>query len=114
MLTAMIPKADTFEAFCKEYNINLNAQQASVVKSVEGANLLIAVPGSGKTTVLVARLGYMIIKNGISPDEILAMTYTTTAAKDMKARFASVFGCALLERLQFRTINSVCYDIIKY
>ena len=101
-----------FSEFCERYNIHLNEQQASAVEAVNGANLLIAVPGSGKTTVLVARLGYMIIHKGISPDEILAMTYTTAAAADMKARFSSLFGKALAERLQFRTINSVCYEII--
>lgn len=112
----MVSKAysQDFLDFCKEYGFNLNEQQSSAVESVTGANLLVAVPGSGKTTVLVARLGYMLIKKGISPDEILAMTYTTAAAADMKERFALKFGKALAERLQFRTINSVCYEIILY
>lgn len=112
----MVSKAysQDFLDFCKEYGFNLNEQQSSAVESVTGANLLVAVPGSGKTTVLVARLGYMLIKKGISPEEILAMTYTTAAAADMKERFALKFGKALAERLQFRTINSVCYEIILY
>lgn len=99
--------------FCEKYNIQLNEQQAAAVEAVDGANLLIAVPGSGKTTVLIARLGYMILCKGISPSEILAMTYTTAAVADMKERFASKFGKALADKLQFRTINSVCYEIIQ-
>lgn len=99
--------------FCEKYNIQLNEQQAAALEAVNGANLLIAVPGSGKTTVLVARLGYMILCKGISPNEILAMTYTTAAAADMKERFASKFGKTLADRLQFRTINSVCHEIIQ-
>ena len=48
------------EAFDRKYTARLNAQQAEAVHAVDGAVLLLAVPGSGKTTVLVTRLGYMI------------------------------------------------------
>ena len=54
--------------------------------------LLLAVPGSGKTTVLVTRLGYMLCCCGIAPDQILTMTYTRAAAGEMKQRFAALFG----------------------
>ena len=50
----------TWEEFERQFPIPLNDQQKEAVKSVEGPVLLLAVPGSGKTTVLVARLGYMI------------------------------------------------------
>jgi hypothetical protein len=48
-------------AFKSKYNISLNPQQERALLATEGANLLLAVPGSGKTTVFVARLGYMVI-----------------------------------------------------
>lgn len=101
-----------YKMFAEKYRIKLNKQQERAVQAVEGANLLLAVPGSGKTTVLVVRLGYMIICKGISPDNILAMTYTTAAAEDMKKRFSSLFGPELANRVQFRTINSICNSII--
>lgn len=50
----------TFGEFINKYNIQLNEQQLAAVKSVEKPTLILAVPGSGKTRVLITRLGYMI------------------------------------------------------
>lgn len=94
--------------------IVLNAQQSEAVKTVEGPVLLLAVPGSGKTTVLVLRLGYMILNCGIKPENILTVTYTVAATRDMAQRFAGYFGAELAERLEFRTINGICAKIIAY
>lgn len=101
-----------YEEFCKQFDISLNEQQAQVVQHTEGAVLLLAVPGSGKTTALVARLGYMLYCAGVIPENILTMTYTVSAAGDMKSRFAAMFGDEYAARLQFRTINGVCASII--
>ncbi len=101
-----------FLEFKEKFNIQLNEQQLAAVKSVEGYVLLLAVPGSGKTTVLVARLGYMIYCLGIDPRSILTMTYTVAATHDMRERFCAVFGEELREALEFRTINGVCAKII--
>jgi DNA helicase-2/ATP-dependent DNA helicase PcrA len=76
--------------------------------------LLLAVPGSGKTTVLVARLGYMIYGLGIKPSRILTLTYTVAATNDMKERFCKFFGSELESSVEFRTINSICAGIIRY
>ena len=62
--------------FDRKYTRRLNPQQQEAVHAVEGAVLLLAVPGSGKTTVLVTRLGYMLCCCGIPADKILTMTYT--------------------------------------
>ncbi len=102
---------DEFERFCNKYNINLNDQQAAAVQAVDGANLILAVPGSGKTTVLVARLGYMILCRNIPANQILAITYTKAAISDMKDRFARYFGKSLSEQVQFCTINSLSWKI---
>ena len=104
----------TFEEFQNKYNITLNKQQAEAVQSVEGPVLLLAVPGSGKTTVLVTRLGYMIYCKGIVPENILTLTYTVAATRDMAERLEKYFGAELRERLEFRTINGVCAKIIQY
>lgn len=104
----------TYEEFCARFRIRLNGQQAEAVRSVEGPVLLLAVPGSGKTTVLITRLGYMIHCAGIMPEQILTLTYTVAATGDMAARFCSYFGEELGRRLEFRTINGVCARIIRY
>ena len=56
-------------------------------KNGTGSVLLLAVPGSGKTTVLVTRLGYMISCSGIAPQNILTLTYAVAATQDMQRRF---------------------------
>lgn len=90
----------------------LNDQQRAAVEAVNGPVLLLAVPGSGKTTVLITRLGYMTEVCGIAPEAILTMTYTVAATQEMRARFAARFGGELAARLEFRTINGVAARII--
>ena len=68
-----------------------NDVQASFILTV-CHSLLLAVPGSGKTTVLVTRLGYMLLCQGIDPRNILTLTYTIAATKDMKQRYEKIFG----------------------
>ena len=104
----------TWTEFTSRFPIQLNQQQESAVQSVEGPVLLLAVPGSGKTTVLVTRLGYMIFCKGIAPERILTVTYTVAATKDMAERFARCFGADMAERLEFRTINGICARVIQY
>ena len=102
-----------FEEFIKAYGLKLNHAQCEAAQAIDGATLLLAVPGSGKTTVLVTRLGYMIIGLGIDPSSILTMTYTVAATKDMKDRFCSFFGEEWRGAVEFRTINGVCARIIR-
>ena len=102
-----------FEELRETYGLKLNEAQSRAVQETEGAVLLLAVPGSGKTTVLVARLGYMILCLGIDPASVLTMTYTVAATRDMKDRFCSFFGEEWRDRVEFRTINGVCAKIIQ-
>lgn len=101
-----------WQEFERKFPQKLNEQQKEAVQSVEGPVLLLAVPGSGKTTVLVTRLGYMIYAKGIAPEKILTVTYTVAATEDMAARFASLFGTDMADRLTFKTINGICASII--
>ncbi len=103
-----------FYDFLLEHNIRLTEQQRRAVTSVDGAVLLLAVPGSGKTTVLVSRLGYMIYIKHIPAENILTLTYTVAATRDMAERFACLFGSDYADKLEFRTINGVCARIINY
>lgn len=103
----------TDKEFIDKYGQKLNNEQIEAVRAVEGFVLLLAVPGSGKTTVLINRLGYMLYVKGIRPENILTLTYTVAATKDMARRFESVFGRASSNLLEFRTINGICYEIIR-
>jgi len=103
-----------YEDWIKNYSIRLNEQQQTAVLSIDGSILLLAVPGSGKTTVIVSRVGYMILCKNICPENILTLTYSVAAANDMKERFKKKFGDELGEKLNFRTINSFCCDIMNY
>ena len=102
---------EKYTEFCKRYNVTLNKQQERAVQAVEGSNLLLAVPGSGKTTVLVTRLGHMILNKGIDPKSILAITFNKKAAEEMKQRFIDKFGASLGKQIRFSTINALCYSI---
>lgn len=104
----------TTQEFEMQYLSHLNKQQQEAVQTVDGAILLLAVPGSGKTTVLVTRLGYMVCCRNIEPGSILTMTYTVAATKEMQQRFGSLFGSQRGCAPEFRTINGLSAKIIDY
>ena len=104
----------TEKEFFDRFGSKLNTQQIEAVKATEGPVLLLAVPGSGKTTVLVNRLGYMLYVKGIDPSNILTLTYTVAATRDMSERFKVIFGEDISDRLEFRTINGICAKIIAH
>ena len=104
----------TRSEFGRKYTSQLNPQQLEAVHAVDGAVLLLAVPGSGKTTVLVTRLGYMLCCCGISPAAILTMTYTKAATKEMQKRFVRLFGQDCPQVPEIRTINGVSSKIIDF
>ena len=95
----------TYPEFKEKFHISLNAQQEEAVRQTDGPALLLAVPGSGKTTVLVSRLGWMLYGKGIDPERILTVTYTVAATRDMRQRFVRQFGQELADRLTFRNMG---------
>lgn len=103
-----------FEEFHKRYIQGFSQQQLDAVQAVHGPVLLLAVPGSGKTTVLVNRLGYLVLCENIPPENILTMTYTVAATREMKQRFGHIFGEDLAARMEFRTINGLSARIIEH
>ena len=103
----------TIEAFKQKFQYtDLDPQQTAAVAATEGPVLLLAVPGSGKTTTLLARLGYLVYGKGVDPARILTCTYTVAATNEMRARFGTKFGAEYAGRMEFRTINGVCARII--
>lgn len=98
-----------FEEYKKEYGISLDPDQDKACRETKGKTLLLAVPGSGKTTVMISRLGYMTRGLHINPSSILAITYSVAGAKEMKNRYAKLFGVCDVE---FRTIHGLCAALI--
>ena len=70
----------TYPEFKARYALTPDPQQEAAILRAEGPTLLLAVPGSGKTTTLVTRLGYLIHCLGVEPGRILTVTYTVAAA----------------------------------
>lgn len=105
-------------SYLKEnHNIELIEQQECAVNTVDGSILLLAVPGAGKTTVMVSRIANMIFKDNVDPKSILTITFSKAGAVDMKARYEKLFGKIHEENSliipNFSTIHSFCYRIIQ-
>lgn len=94
--------------------IALNDQQKQAVLSEAPNVLLLAVPGSGKTTVLVSRIAHLMSCRGVGAGELLTLTFSRESARDMKRRFESLFAPIGLASPRFSTIHSFCYTVLKY
>ena len=75
----------------QSYLNDLNEAQEKPVLKINGPSMVIAGAGSGKTRVLTYKIVHLI-KNGIDPFEILALTFTNKAAREMKSRISSMIG----------------------
>lgn len=92
-------------------NIKLNEVQQQAVVTTEGALLLLAAPGAGKTTTMIMKIGYLITVKGVTADKIKAVTFSRAAAWEMKKRFKSFFP--KLDAVDFSTIHSLAFEIAR-
>lgn len=91
----------------------LNPQQRKAAETIDGPVLILAGAGSGKTTVLVNRVAYMIAEGGIPPYRILTVTFTNKAAREMRSRIELKIGEEQSERMWIGTFHSVCVRILR-
>ena len=91
---------------------NLNKEQKEAVKTLAGPLLILAGAGSGKTKVLTSRIAYLI-KNGVRPRDILAVTFTNKAAKEMKERLGGMLGENVVKYMWVGTFHGICGRILR-
>lgn len=90
---------------------NLNPEQRKAVEQIEGPSLIIAGAGSGKTRVLTSKIAHLIV-SGINPREILALTFTNKAAREMKDRVVALTGGSA-ENIWMGTFHSMFARILR-
>lgn len=90
----------------------LNPQQEEAVSHLEGPLLILAGAGSGKTTVLIERIHYLLQQH-VKPSEILAVTFTNKASEEMKERLEKKVGETIAEEISMMTFHSLCLKIVQ-
>ncbi|MEP7137431.1 MAG: UvrD-helicase domain-containing protein, partial [Chloroflexota bacterium] len=91
----------------------LNPPQRAAVTAGNGPVLVVAGPGSGKTRVLTQRIAYLIAEEGVRPWQILAVTFTNKAAKEMQERVKRLLPDQAIEGIMLGTFHSICARILR-
>ena len=91
----------------------LNQQQKQSVTAGHGPVLVLAGPGSGKTRVLTQRVAYLIASEGVRPYQILAVTFTNKAAREMEHRVQDLLGEEATQGMMLGTFHSICARLLR-
>lgn len=102
-----------FEKMQELTGVCLNEVQQKAVRYSKGPLLLLASPGSGKTTTLNMKIGYLLLVKKVPAHKILAITFSKASAVDMAARFDQFFSSIISERVHFSTIHSIAFQIVR-
>lgn len=94
-----------------DYLSNLNDKQREAARKVDGPLLILAGAGSGKTSTMTRRIAYMVMEKGIHPYNILAVTFTNKAAREMRERVEQIIGEGT--RMWILTFHSTCLRILR-
>jgi DNA helicase-2/ATP-dependent DNA helicase PcrA len=96
-----------------DYLKNLNNAQKEAVRYLEGPLLIVAGAGSGKTKVLTSRIAHIIKEKKAFPNQILSVTFTNKAAKEMQTRVSKMLGSAATGLSWLGTFHSICAKILR-
>ena len=97
----------------KDYLENLNDPQKEAVTHLDGPLLIVAGAGSGKTKVLTSRIAHIISEKKAFPNQILAVTFTNKAAKEMQNRVSKILGSAAVGLSWLGTFHSICAKLLR-
>src|SRR5579871_5278854 len=106
-----IQQGKLVQQYQKVYN-GLNANQRLAVDTIEGPVMVIAGPGTGKTQILSARIGKILLETDALPENILCLTYTDAGAVAMRRRLLSFIGPDAY-KVNIFTFHAFCNDIIQ-
>jgi len=96
----------------EQFTKGLNPRQLEAVEHGEGPLLVLAGAGSGKTKVLTSRIGYLIASGVVTPDRVLAITFTNKAAREMKVRLGASLG-SVAHDMWVSTFHSACVRMLR-
>ncbi len=102
----------TSAAFEEAY-AKLNAEQKRAVDTVEGPVMVLAGPGTGKTSILTLRVANILLKTGAKPDEILVLTFTDSAARTVDKRLEALIGEEAARAVGVYTFHSFADEVLK-